>query len=114
MNWAGLALRRRRAPRLALALAPSAAVMGFVALVSGALWGRPQEGAWWTWEAVHAFYGPGGVHLSQLDGAGLVAVALCALSLSAWSAGAVLHRLHSQRLQAALDAEYTRLHEALA
>ncbi len=35
----------------AVAAAPVGAVMTAVALVTGALWGRPMWGAWWVWDA---------------------------------------------------------------
>jgi heme exporter protein C len=51
--WAavGLVFGARLASMLALALAPTGALMTFLALWSGALWGRPTWGAWWVWDA---------------------------------------------------------------
>ena len=51
--WAGigLAFNARGASMLALALAPTGALMTFIALWSGALWGKPTWGAWWVWDA---------------------------------------------------------------
>jgi len=36
---------------MARALAPSGALLTFLALWTGALWGRPTWGAWWVWDA---------------------------------------------------------------
>jgi heme exporter protein C len=36
---------------LALALAPTGAWMTFLALWTGALWGKPTWGTWWVWDA---------------------------------------------------------------
>ena len=51
--WAavGLAFNTRLAYMLAGALAPSGALMTFIALWTGALWGKPTWGAWWVWDA---------------------------------------------------------------
>ena len=51
--WAaiGLAFNARLAFMLAHALAPTGALMTFIALWSGALWGKPTWGAWWVWDA---------------------------------------------------------------
>jgi heme exporter protein C len=51
--WAaiGLAFNARLAYMLAHALAPTGALMTFIALWSGALWGKPTWGAWWVWDA---------------------------------------------------------------
>ncbi|MBV8470757.1 MAG: cytochrome c biogenesis protein CcsA [Burkholderiaceae bacterium] len=51
--WAGLgwALNTRVSSMLASALAPSGALMCLLALITGALWGRPTWGAWWVWDA---------------------------------------------------------------
>ena len=51
--WAGigLAFNARTASMLALALAPTGALMTFIALWTGALWGKPTWGAWWVWDA---------------------------------------------------------------
>ncbi|WP_269496848.1 heme ABC transporter permease CcmC [Castellaniella sp. S9] len=51
--WAGVSLvfNARLAAMLALALAPTGALMTFLALWTGALWGRPTWGAWWVWDA---------------------------------------------------------------
>src|SRR5450631_4886909 len=51
--WAGIGLvfNARLASVLAIALAPTGAWMTFIALWSGALWGKPTWGAWWVWDA---------------------------------------------------------------
>ena len=51
--WAavGLTFNARLAYQLSNALAPTGALMTFVALWSGALWGKPTWGAWWVWDA---------------------------------------------------------------
>ena len=51
--WAGigLAFNARLALLLARALAPTGALMTFIALVSGSLWGKPTWGTWWVWDA---------------------------------------------------------------
>jgi len=51
--WAGLgwALNTRVSSMMASALAPSGALMCLLALLTGALWGRPTWGAWWVWDA---------------------------------------------------------------
>ncbi|HET8870861.1 MAG TPA: heme ABC transporter permease CcmC [Aquabacterium sp.] len=51
--WAGIgwAFRVRLASMLARAIAPTGALMTFVALWTGALWGKPTWGAWWVWDA---------------------------------------------------------------
>lgn len=51
--WAGvgLAFNARLASMLALALAPTGALMTFLALWTGALWGKPTWGTWWVWDA---------------------------------------------------------------
>ncbi len=51
--WAGvgLALNTRLSSMMASAIAPTGAVMTFIALWSGALWGRPTWGTYWVWDA---------------------------------------------------------------
>ena len=51
--WAvmGWAFHIRLASMVARALAPSGALFTFVALWTGALWGKPTWGAWWVWDA---------------------------------------------------------------
>jgi heme exporter protein C len=51
--WAaiGWALNARLASMFARAIAPTGAMFTFLALWTGALWGRPTWGAWWVWDA---------------------------------------------------------------
>ncbi|MRX10559.1 heme ABC transporter permease [Pseudoduganella sp. FT25W] len=51
--WAamGLAFNTRLSSMMASALAPTGAMFTFLALWTGALWGRPTWGAWWVWDA---------------------------------------------------------------
>jgi len=51
--WAtiGLVFNTRLSAMMASALAPSGALFTFLALWTGALWGRPTWGAWWVWDA---------------------------------------------------------------
>jgi heme exporter protein C len=51
--WAvvGWVFRVRLAFMLARAIAPTGAVFTFVALWTGALWGKPTWGTWWVWDA---------------------------------------------------------------
>ncbi len=51
--WAavGWAFRARMASMMARALAPTGAMFTFVALWSGALWGKPTWGTYWVWDA---------------------------------------------------------------
>ncbi len=50
-GWAavGLAFNTRLSAMMASALAPTGAMFTFVALWTGALWGRPTWGAYWVW-----------------------------------------------------------------
>jgi heme exporter protein C len=52
-GWAGfgLALNTRLSGMMASALAPTGAMFTFIALWSGALWGKPTWGTWWVWDA---------------------------------------------------------------
>ncbi|MSQ64088.1 MAG: heme ABC transporter permease [Betaproteobacteria bacterium] len=52
-GWAGLglALNTRLSGMMSSAIAPTGAMFTFVALWSGALWGRPTWGAYWVWDA---------------------------------------------------------------
>jgi heme exporter protein C len=47
----GLALNARLSFMMAQAMAPTGAMFTLVALVTGALWGKPMWGAWWVWDA---------------------------------------------------------------
>jgi heme exporter protein C len=51
--WAavGLVLNTRLSFMMAQALAPTGAMFCFVALWTGALWGRPTWGTYWVWDA---------------------------------------------------------------
>ncbi|MBC7609984.1 MAG: cytochrome c biogenesis protein CcsA [Polaromonas sp.] len=48
---AGLVFNSRLSSMMACALAPTGALMTFLALWTGALWGKPTWGAWWVWDA---------------------------------------------------------------
>ncbi len=52
-GWAaaGLILNTRVSSMMASALAPTGALFTFLALWTGALWGKPTWGAWWVWDA---------------------------------------------------------------
>ena len=52
-GWAaiGLAFNTRLSGMMAQALAPTGALMAFLSLWTGALWGKPMWGAWWVWDA---------------------------------------------------------------
>ncbi len=47
----GLVLNTRLSSMVATALAPTGALFTFIALWSGALWGKPTWGTWWVWDA---------------------------------------------------------------
>ena len=47
----GLVLNTRLSSMMASALAPTGALFTFLALWTGALWGRPTWGAYWVWDA---------------------------------------------------------------
>ncbi len=47
----GLAFKTRLSFMMARALAPTGAMFTFVALWTGAFWGKPMWGAWWVWDA---------------------------------------------------------------
>jgi heme exporter protein C len=51
--WAGigLAFNTRMSSMLASAIAPTGALMAFVALWTGSMWGRPTWGTYWVWDA---------------------------------------------------------------
>jgi heme exporter protein C len=52
-GWAavGWILNARMAAMLSRALAPTGALFTFIALWTGAFWGKPAWGAWWVWDA---------------------------------------------------------------
>ena len=47
----GLIFNTRLSSMMATALAPTGALFTFIALWTGALWGKPTWGAWWLWDA---------------------------------------------------------------
>jgi heme exporter protein C len=51
--WAamGWAFNARLASMVARAVAPTGAMFTFIALWTGAFWGKPTWGAWWVWDA---------------------------------------------------------------
>jgi heme exporter protein C len=51
--WAavGLVFNTRMSSMMATAIAPTGALMTFLALWTGSLWGRPTWGAYWVWDA---------------------------------------------------------------
>jgi len=51
--WAGvgLAFNTRLSSMMAQAIAPTGALMAFISLWTGALWGRPTWGTYWVWDA---------------------------------------------------------------
>jgi heme exporter protein C len=48
---AGLGFNTRLSAMMAQAIAPTGAVMTFIALWTGAFWGRPTWGTYWAWDA---------------------------------------------------------------
>ncbi len=52
-GWAviGWAFNARLASMVARAVAPTGAMFTFIALWTGALWGKPTWGTWWVWDA---------------------------------------------------------------
>jgi heme exporter protein C len=52
-GWAvvGWAFKARLAAMVARSIAPTGAMFTFVALWTGAFWGKPTWGAWWVWDA---------------------------------------------------------------
>lgn len=51
--WAavGLGLNARLSFMMTQAIAPTGAMFTFLALLTGAMWGKPTWGAWWVWDA---------------------------------------------------------------
>lgn len=51
--WAGLGLglRVRSSLMMVQAIAPTGAMFTLLALLTGALWGKPMWGTWWVWDA---------------------------------------------------------------
>lgn len=52
-GWAaaGVIFNTRLSSMMASALAPTGALFTFIALWTGAFWGKPTWGAWWVWDA---------------------------------------------------------------
>lgn len=52
-GWAaiGLSFNTRVSLMMVQAIAPTGALMAFLALISGSLWGRPTWGTFWVWDA---------------------------------------------------------------
>ncbi|MEI7537651.1 MAG: heme ABC transporter permease CcmC [Comamonadaceae bacterium] len=52
-GWAGfgLAFNTRLSGMMASALAPTGALLAFLSLATGSLWGKPMWGTWWVWDA---------------------------------------------------------------
>jgi heme exporter protein C len=51
--WAliGIVLNTRLSFMMGHALAPTGAIFALLALITGALWGKPASGTWWIWDA---------------------------------------------------------------
>jgi heme exporter protein C len=51
--WAGvgMGLNARLSFMMTQAIAPTGAMFTFLALLTGAMWGKPTWGAWWVWDA---------------------------------------------------------------
>jgi len=47
----GLVYKTRMSAMMTQALAPTGALFTFIALWTGAFWGKPMWGAWWVWDA---------------------------------------------------------------
>jgi heme exporter protein C len=47
----GLSLNSKLSFMVAQSLAPTGAMFTFLALLTGALWGKPMWGTWWVWDA---------------------------------------------------------------
>ncbi|UJF18748.1 heme ABC transporter permease [Vibrio sp. SS-MA-C1-2] len=47
----GLVWQLKLSSMAAIAMAPIGAVYTFIALLTGAIWGKPMWGAWWVWDA---------------------------------------------------------------
>ncbi|GAM73408.1 cytochrome c-type biogenesis protein ccmC [Vibrio ishigakensis] len=50
--FVGLIWQHRLSSIAASAMAPIGAVFTFIALVTGAIWGKPMWGTWWVWTRV--------------------------------------------------------------
>lgn len=51
MAFVGLVWQLKTAYLTMIAIAPVGAVVTFLALVTGAIWGKPMWGTWWQWDA---------------------------------------------------------------
>ncbi len=49
--FTGLVWQMKMASLAVAAMAPVGAVYTFIALVTGAAWGKPMWGTWWVWDA---------------------------------------------------------------
>jgi heme exporter protein C len=47
----GLIFNTRLSSMMATALAPTGALLAFLSLWTGSMWGKPMWGAWWVWDA---------------------------------------------------------------
>lgn len=47
----GLSLNAKLSYMMASSIAPTGAMFTFIALITGAFWGKPMWGAWWVWDA---------------------------------------------------------------
>ena len=47
----GLVVQTRLSSMMAQAIAPTGAIFTFIALWTGAFWGKPMWGTWWVWDA---------------------------------------------------------------
>lgn len=50
-SFVGMVWQIKSADWVAASIAPVGAVMTFIALVTGAAWGKPMWGTWWVWDA---------------------------------------------------------------
>ena len=50
-NVVGLSVKSKLSFMMSRAIAPTGAIFTFVALITGAFWGKPMWGAWWVWDA---------------------------------------------------------------
>ena len=69
--WCAVSLtfNTRLAAMLAQALAPTGAMFTFLALVTGAMWGRPAWGTYWAWDASHDIRADPAVPVLRIHGA---------------------------------------------
>ncbi|WP_299494113.1 heme ABC transporter permease [uncultured Shewanella sp.] len=50
-SFVGIVWQIKSADWVAASIAPVGAVMTFIALITGAAWGKPMWGTWWVWDA---------------------------------------------------------------